>query len=375
MKRSLQMQRSLRGNEDRSSTMPTGAFVVSSDPRKGTVIWGGIRGRQESPVAHPYIGPTSWFRVSPERNTKIIVSYRGEDFRPYISSYVAEALETSSSSSLVDATESGKFYYRVLKEGEMHAVSTGLAEVTWQQNGTLGLRGGCTSIQLRDQDMVIQAIAPVHRQMGLGSKTQTIGNETRFGAVTRPSPLDSSVLIAPKVNNEYAKEYLRNTTLPGLQTPAVDIREGNVIEDNGTAAQLNGKNLRLRVKYGTTTGQSVIFTIDEQGNTSATIPQCDNGFIFKTVNADAKLDIGKNFNIVVSQNVIASARKFQYTADRIELAGQLRLATENFSSTLQGAQALATTPADTPTTVAIVAFLKLLPNGYLSACTTKTVAG
>lgn len=369
-----------RSQQDRMSRMPTGAVVVSVDPRTNKLQWGGTRGRQPAPISHPYMGPTSWFRVCPEVQTKVIVSYRGEDLRPYVSSYTAEDIDGSTATTLVEATEGGKFYYRVLREGEMHAVSTGLAEVTWLQSGNLDLRGGAVSLKLRNDTLELVAASPTHRSMTLGSKVTNIGDEQRFGVITRPSPLDRTQQIVVKADGSFAKERLTSIKLDSLQVPAVDVREGVVVEDNGTVVSVNGNKLRFRAKYGTITGQFVQATIDETGNVLFSVPQCDVGLTVKTNVSDMKLDVGKNLNFVISQNWVAQARQVRVSADRIELAGTFRLATDGFSSTLQAASTIL--PVATPTlanlaatTNAIVAYLQTLAPGYNASLTTKTVAG
>lgn len=358
--------------------MPTGAMVVGTDPRRSKVTWAGISGRQETAVAHPYFGPTSWFRVNPERGTKIMIGYRGENLEPFISAYSTDDVSGKNASSLIDATEQGNFYYRVLREGEMQATSTGLADISWLASGDLTVRGGAVSSTYSNTDLELQHQAPTYRLMTLGSRTYSIKNEHRFGVATRSSPLDLTQKIAVKVDGVFAKENLRHLDMGG-QVPLVDVREGIVIEDNGTPANVSGKNLRLRLKYGTTSNTYVQLIVDETGNTNLTIPQCDTGMSVKTTSCDFKLDVGKSWKITVTENINASAKKVKIDSNDVQIAGNKTLLTKDFQSTLNGANAL-TPPAagpyaDIASVTAIVTFLKTLPSGFSSALTVKTKAG
>lgn len=381
MKRYIAHQAQLRAQEDRLATLPSGGMVISADPRKGTVTWGGVHGRQSAPVAHPYIGSMSWLRICPDRGTKLFVGTRAENMESYISAYVAEDISGSSVSTLIEATESGKFYFRVLKEGEYQFTSSGLADVNWYQNGNLALRGGAVAMTLSNTKLEAHTDAPVHRRTVLDSQFLSIGNEERFGSVTRPSPIDATQQTAVKVNGKFVKEYLRSYTLPDLRTAAVDFREGMVIEDNGTPALLNGAKLRARLKYGTTTGDSIQFVADETGNVVVTIPQSSMGLVVKTVQSDMKLDVGKNLHAIVTEGAYVTAKTVKVStnnADSVYLSGSQHLLTEAFGTALQGANALpvASTPADAVGAVnAVVAFLKTLPASFQSALTVRVTAG
>ncbi len=369
----------VRGITDRMSQMSSGAVVVSSNPKTGKVTYGGARGRQESPVTHPYMGPTSWIRVSPERSTKMIISYRGENLEPYISSYVAEDIEGSSNTSLLEATEAGKFYYRVLKEGEIQITSTGIADISALANGNLELRGGGAFITLDNTNLEIRQEAPVHRRSTLDSPLIGIGDEERFGVVTRPSPADTTTRIMVTSGGKPAKEYIRHLTHESLRVPMIDHREGIVIDDSGVPVLTSGAKTRLRSRYGTTSGQTVDFVIDENGNTSVKIPQCDKGLSVTLMQTDMKFTIGKNFNVTVTQNIgISAGPKVRVDAQLIELAGSTPLITQNWSSAWAAADALlpAATTAEAPAAVtAVVAFLKAVNAQLQPSCTVITKAG
>ncbi len=363
------------------SHMPSGALVVSSNPKTGKVTWGGARGRQESPVAHPYIGPTSWIRVSPERSTKMIVSYRGENLEPYIASYVAEDIEGTSNTSLIDATNAGKFYFRVLKEGEIQITSTGVADVSALANGNLELRGGAVLSVYDNVNMEIRDEAPVHRRSTLDSPLVGIGNEERFGVVTRPSPVDQTARIMVTTGGAPAKEYIRHYTHESLNVPLVDLREGIVVDDNGVPVLTSGLKTRLRLRYGTTSNQTVDVVIDEAGNTAVKVPQCSRGLSLTVVQSDAKFTIGKNFNVNVTQNIgISAGPKIRMDARRIELAGTTPLITQNWSGAWAAASALVPPPAPTLPNVAasvvqIIATLQSIAAQLQPSCTVITVAG
>lgn len=366
------------GQQTRMSILGSGAFVVTTNPKSGELTYTSATGRQNAPVLHPYIGPTSWIRVNPERRTKIVINYRGEDMRPYVGSYITEDIEGAGVQSLLEATADGNFYFRELKEGEIQLTSSGLADVSLLANGNLELRGGATTLTLSNTDLEIAAIAPVHRLMTEDSKLQSIGNEMRFGVVTRNSPLDVTQKTAITYLTKQAKEYMVHLSTEGASVPMVDHRVGNVVEDTGMPALLNGVGVRLRSQYGTVSSQKVEFTIDETGNVAVTIPQSTLGFQMQTLLSDIKLTAGKNMNVIVTQNFVASAKKFQYTAQKIQLGGTNRLLTETWSTSLGAANALvpATSTADVVAACnAVIAYLKAINSAFNGALTRITVSG
>lgn len=369
-----------RGQQDRMSRMATGAVVISTDPVRGTLKWKGIRGGENTAVSHPYIGPSSWFRINPERGTKVLVSYRGENLAPYVSAYVAEDIDGSAIATLHAATESGKFWFRTLAEGEAEVTSPGNASTAWLRNGNVELRGGAVTLMLKNTDMSVHADAPWHRRTTLGSRFQHVGDEERFGVVVRSSTLDATQPTAVKSQNEFLKEYVRHLTNPNMTVPLVDHREGFVVDDSGVPVLANGAKLRLRSEYGTVSNQKVSVTIDETGNVTVQVPQCESGFTLKTVAANVKIDSGKDMSVLVQQSMLVSADSVQVNAQSIKLAGELKLLTESFASILAGANGLAPPPSASPSDLyasltAVVLYLKTFPTGFSNSLTTKTVAG
>ena len=178
--------------------------------------------------------------------------------------------------------------------------------------------------------------------------------------------------------SETIKLWRRVCVCTPRRTPLVDVREGFVIDDNGLPVLVNGAKLRYRAQYGTVSEQKVVVTMDETGNVNVVIPQCDTGFVLKTVAANIKLDSGKDLSVLVNQNALVSARKVQVNADRIELAGTQQLATAGFVGTLNAAAAIPFAPPGPAPAIAtvvnlIVAYLQTMAAGYNGSLTVKTL--
>lgn len=190
-------------------------------------------GARDIPTLHPYRGPNSWIRVRPETRSNLLLMMRGDDMRPEASSYVSRTGRERAS-----ANEEGKNYFPDLLEGEWHMRTPGGADIHGVRSGDLLLRGGTARMDLRQTTQSIQSTASWHeRNTSLVSEHEAYEGIERFGVVVR----DGKPLKTPDSEGvqQYMHEYMRITSWKhsrrGTQT-LVDLREGHVVEDDGSIA-------------------------------------------------------------------------------------------------------------------------------------------
>lgn len=306
----------LRGSEDAMAKQAHGAVVTNTNSLTEEIVYSAGRVGSQTPITHPYLGPNSWLRIMPEKGTKILIDKRAEDGEPYISAYVRE----SGSKQQTAATEDNRFYYRALREGEINLTSPGIADVFTSLRGTLELKGGSTMISLEAENLKISHRAPTHTISILGNKRSKLGDEQRFGVVTRSGAAVTNPLLAQPTVEQiienlpgyYAKEYIRIIRSDGPidGVTLIDHREGDVYDDKGKQLKcdVTGKKLRSRTQYGTSTvpGTSTNFEVDENGNVVVTLTNVSaKGAVLDTGIGSLTLTIGKDIIADIKQNVIA----------------------------------------------------------------------
>lgn len=319
-----------RRQRDRMAVMPYGALITSVNPSAEEVIYLGPRGGSRTPISHPYLGPNSWVRIIPERGTKAILGTRAENGEPYLSSYVSQF----SSDRLLQATDDNRFYYRRLQEGEIELCSPGIAEVFLGRSGNLELRGGSVSIELSNSNLEIASRSPTHSRSILGNKRKHVGDEERFGVVSRPNESDSTRrnYIRLADDETFAKEYLR--IIKSGTSTLIDHREGHVYDDSGDRVK-SGKTGNFLRSSTNVLGQPDEFLkleVDDSANVFISVPEsADQGLYIEV--------LGSNFDVRTKNDfVVDSERNIKFRTDNVGLgisSSSITLGTDsgNFSST------------------------------------------
>lgn len=272
---------------------PIGALVQSVDARLEQVSYlDAVSSSNYAQVLHPYMGPLSWIRVMPEPGSGVMTQKRGDYPTPMLTNYT----NLGAPGTRVDKTELGQDIYRALDAGEFDVLSSGLSYLHGSSRGTLNLRGGAVHTTLSHDQLEIQSRAPTHRVEAFGYKRGSLQNTQRFGVVKRPTqPAGSGSTAAGtptlyerpvRVDDTGAPNWgLEHTTTlytKGLPSLLMDVRQGNVVADDGTRPTdpRTGNKLRIQGQWGTTQdGEVVKLFLDEKGNCSVQLPPvAEQGF-------------------------------------------------------------------------------------------------
>lgn len=313
--------RRFHASELQYATRPYGVLVTATNPQTDKITYSGPMDGRTVPITHPYLGPSSWIRVMPERNTRMILDSRADSGETFTSAYMAE----DSSDALIRSTyDDTRFFYRRLQEGEIDITSPGLASAHFASDGTLTLRGGPLSSVLDVPKLESNTKAPTIIHRALDNNTSEISSEMRFGVVKRftstDQPQELWVQVTPEGGDQvFAKEYLRHVSSKAPPYTLVDHREGHVVANDGTepTSSVTGKKLRSKTVYGTVRLEETISEVDVEGNINLILPDnASYGFNVNVSRTDIKLTAGRDAVHSVSRNFLVDAEQ------TIELEGQ-----------------------------------------------------
>lgn len=306
---------------------PFAAVVSSVNPTTESMEVKHAYGKHTVHVVHPYVGDESWHRIGAESGRRVLMHIRMDTKEPSASSYISADARDDTPAQRIALYNNGKSLYRPLELGEHEIHSSGAAQVFLGHRPVLDVRGGYVRGWYDQDAMEAGARSVTHvRELHL-NKVGVIGDEERFGGVTRPDTSNQSKVFRkiieappgtpsvpnPEVNvsaasddpaaaaaaaadaaanalaTEPAKELMY--VLSSKSGPVVDHREGHVTDDDGqfVAGKFSG-NLRYRKKiYGklsvTSSGAGAAVAaagsgtdtyeeqVDEDGNMYIGLPQ------------------------------------------------------------------------------------------------------
>ena len=315
-------------SDEQYAVRPYGAVITSVNPEEDTFIYSGPRAGRSAPITHPYLGPSSWIRVMPERATRMILDSRVDSGETFASAYLAESVANLQ----IRATyKENRFYYRRLLEGEIDITSRGLASAHFSQDGTLSLRGGPLHSTLDVPNLEANVKAPTIIHRALDNNISSLSNEIRFGVAKRRTETDQTqdkwVRITPEGGDEvFAKEYLRTIESKAPPYTLVDHREGHVISNDGTetTSSVTGNKLRSLSKYGTIRLEETTVEVDVEGNVGISLPDnASYGFVLNVKKTDLKVttgrdeihNVGRNFLLDAEQTVELEGKKIKHGAE------------------------------------------------------------
>lgn len=185
-------------------------------------------------VPHQNVFGTSWIRSAPNAGQGVKLAYDKKKKKFEAIGYEQPADVAKK----LDLYRNKQGVYRPLKPGEHEIVSSGGAVSFWGSQPFAETRVGPIRQTLDGLKLEATTKAPAHVLKLHSSRTDSIGDEIRFGVVKRPISANSEAygLKAPISNPlldmyHYGKEFLLNIKDDMSNSPLVDIRTGDVFED------------------------------------------------------------------------------------------------------------------------------------------------
>ena len=222
-------------------------------------------------VLHPYQGPNSWIRVAPETGSGVLLTERWDTQENEIVGYHNKHAERG-----IEQYSERRDVRRPLNQGEIEINSNGYAQTYHDNRGNLHLRGGLVWQTLDNDNLCIESKAPWHhRILSSHNSIMGLGDEERFGTVTRPAILSPATTIFKTAGILPLKEYYRS--LASLRIPGgllVEHHEGDVVDRLGlpVLATMSGAPARSVSTWYTETGASAKQQIDSLGNMGIDLP-------------------------------------------------------------------------------------------------------
>lgn len=307
----------LHAVDENYATRPYGCVIVSSNPETDEVTYDGPRAGRTIPVAHPYLGPTSWIRVMPEQATRFVLDSRA-DGGVFTSAYIAE----EASGSQIRATyDDHRFYYRRLSEGEIDITSKGVAGAHFSKDGTLSLRGGPMTAVLDVPRLEYNVKAPTVIHRVRNNDVTQLSSEHRLGVVKRKAQSSSGSGVTTdnwvKVSSdsgdsEFGMEHLLVLTSVGTPERLIFHREGHVVDEDGTepTSSITGKKLRRLTEYGTINDEVTSVEVDVEGNYAVLVPdQAETGYTLQVTKADIRFTGGRDEVHTIDRHYLVDAEE------------------------------------------------------------------
>ncbi len=285
--------------------------AVSGEKQTAQLTYAG--GSNSTPLPMPFESTDSWIRSIPLSGSAALLAYRRDDGEATFIRYLNDE-----PSKKLEMYEAGKNLYRPLLPGEHEIHSSGYAQSYYGQRPVLEHRAGIIRSWLDQDRAECGQKAPLHTRQLHSHRSNSVGDEERFGVVRRPrmnnllnmvvqlslyssnfskypypdfslpggipaafSLLAEAIGTASEIIGAmtgmfkirpFAKEYLRVIKNPLAPLPPftlIDIREGQVFNDEGfQVIGSNGAYLRAQHEYYTTLIHPTTFQVDEMGNVS-----------------------------------------------------------------------------------------------------------
>lgn len=325
-----QIKRKLLERRRQRKTLFGTKLVQGINPELDTMILDSAEGYgRPVPIYHPFLTTDAWIRAIPEKSSGVKTFQGMDNFNDIIQGYYYPNRDK-----LINNYREKKGVYRPLLPGEIELSSRGLAQTYQSADGRHEIRGGIINSWLDHITLEAGTWSPTHRRLLHNHKaSDLIKDEERIGVVTRPDSNDPNITSYPKVDDKFAKEYLRSLdTTDGKKL--VDKREGHVIDDIGAEVTGSfGNPLRVYHRYFNEDQDELDVEIDNQGNIAITLPSgAEDGATFSIPNGSAIIDIKDDLQISAAGNT------FKMTEDGIELKAKngVKVVMDNNGFTVNG---------------------------------------
>lgn len=295
-------------------------------------------GQATMQTLHPYLGADSWIRTGAEAGQPVLAAQRPDSEAPELLAYLGQDNHLR-----VEGYNAGVGLYRPLAPGEIEVHSKGVAQSHYSRRPVLEQRGGIIRSWLDQDRLESGARSPTHVRHLHGKLCDRMGDEERFGVVTRPtSPTDTKYVRSGRIIDPifganfigsalaagivaepgpWAKEHTRILLTGALQPEKlIDIREGDVIDDSGEVMNLSksGKPLRFKGEWFTEglLGGAFYVGIDRDGNFSIAAPDdASAGGDIAVPAGDLTFQLGANHSVQVQTDYTLATAEGTVTID------------------------------------------------------------
>jgi len=294
---------------------PFGAqlIAIASESESGVFSHYGNQAQVLS-LTHPFISQRSWIRGMPEGGTNYVLQFRADEAKPQIITSVQRGVKKK-----IESYRQGNSLYRPLLPGEIDMLSSGVAQVFMSRRPTLDLYGGMVR-RWADQDkMVAGDRAPIHLRQGLQYRSNALGDEERFGVVSRPKENEDGTFSSweknyPKVRGNFTAEHYQQLKNPSNAEPEVLFRKqsGHVLNQRGfpISHSRTGNALRHVEEYFDNEDDSTKIEIDEAGNYAVTLsPGAAVGFEFNSPSGGFGRVVGLDEKATIRGDMIYGIQK------------------------------------------------------------------
>ena len=381
--------------KDRTGLSSGGIFMgliqsSSSENQTAQLTYPGGASNMDLPM--PFESVTSWIRSIPVSGSPALLTYRRDSNAITFLRYINESAKNN-----LAAYRQGANLYRPLAPGEHEVHSSGHAQSYYSQRPVLEQRGGVIRSWLDQDKAECGQKSPLHTRQLYEHRSNTVGDEERFGVVRRPKKLNtanaallgethssnfydypipdfslpggvpnafSALAAATAAASEaaaaltgtfkirpFAKEYLKKIKNPLYKFGVppeylIDIREGQVFDDDGEqVVGEQGAYLRAKYEYFTTSATSdpTKLEIDELGNVNWTLAfVADGGWVTRIPGIGIwRLDVGTG-GIDIStlgSTVMSSTQDTSIASANMSLSSNVDMSFEtgvNFTHAIQG---------------------------------------
>lgn len=293
---------------------PFEGAVVSVTPTTDTMgVRFGPAKERRMPIQHPFNGTTSWIRSVPEVETRFLLQNRFDSNQPEALKTIPPPPEKRSSDYLNQLNA-----YRTLSPGEHDIGSSGMGFAYFSRRGNIDLRSGhAIKRNLNRDTLSIEDSAPTHIKNLLKNTAGKLGDEERIGIVKRwKNAVDQNYI--QDSNQKFQAEYFIQLNNPAESNPSVLLKrtEGQVYNEAGERVKQLSTNVPLRHQsvWYTTTDDSLVKEIDENGNQIIQYPQtATTGFEMIIPNGNYRSEMINRDVTIKGDELVAVTKNINYT--------------------------------------------------------------
>ena len=291
--------------------------VTAVNSHADTMLVEHYGGAKNIKISHPYLGNSSWHRIGPDPGMGVVLQQRVDSKEEHATTYSVQPPRDGPPNKRLEDYDKDLDTFRPIFPGEHDIASRGQAQIYMGRRPVIDIRAGAIHSSLDQDRLESVAKAPTHRLLVHTHNSSKIGNEARFGVVSRPatvvaggkeySYVDLQYIHEPALQetggavstgtaNAYAMENMYVLKTESNNSTLVDHREGHVVDDHGSLQKGSfHNNLRFSKKLFTTNQEVFQVEVDDHGNLGVKLPSsATSGFDMTVPGGNFKLSVGSS---------------------------------------------------------------------------------